>query len=89
MNCHENKNKQETHKHNPMKHMFHMILCCGLPIIIIGFMPIISKFNPNIGNLLSRLVPFICPIMMILMLLMMFGNNKKGSCCDNTKENVD
>lgn len=29
MNCHgDNKEKQGTHNHSPLKHIWHMILCC-------------------------------------------------------------
>lgn len=90
MNCHgNNEKKQGTHSHSSLKHMWHMILCCGLPIVIIGLLPVIARFNPAASGLLGRLAPFLCPIMMLLMLPMMFGGNKKGSCCDNKTENQD
>lgn len=84
MNCHEeNKEKQEVRKHSPLKHMLHMAICCGLPIIIIGALPLITKFSPAAGGILEKIAPFLCPIMMLAMLPMMFGGSKKGSCCDN------
>lgn len=90
MNCHgDNKEKQGTHKHSPLKHMLHMAICCGLPIIIIGLLPIITKLSPNAGSIIGRITPFLCPIMMIFMMPMMMGNNKKGSCCDTKKTNND
>jgi hypothetical protein len=47
MSCHEeNKEKQVSHKHSPLKHMLHMAICCGLPIIIIGALPLITRFSP-------------------------------------------
>ncbi|HYE09947.1 MAG TPA: hypothetical protein VEF53_07195 [Patescibacteria group bacterium] len=88
MNCHgDKKGKQEQHKHSPLKHMWHMILCCGLPIVIIGLLPLIARFSPAASGVLGLIAPFLCPIMMLLMLPMMFGKGKKGSCCDNKNEN--
>lgn len=90
MKCHEdNKEDQKDHKHSPLKHMLHMILCCGLPIVIIGFLPLITRYSPSAGGVVARIAPFICPIMMIAMIPMMFGKNKKSSCCDDTKTETD
>ncbi len=84
MSCHGNNNDhKEQHGHSPIKHMIHMVLCCGLPILIIALLPFISTFSPAISRILLVIAPFICPIMMIGMIFMMFGrgNNKKSSCC--------
>jgi hypothetical protein len=90
MNFHEgNKVKQGSHKHSPLKHMLHMILCCGLPIVILGFLPLITRFSPSAGSVIGRIVPFLCPLMMIAMIPMMFGGNKKENCCDNSNEKHD
>ena len=87
MNCHDdNKNAKGAHNHSPLKHMLHMILCCGLPIVVLALLPIISGFSPAAGNVVSKIAPFLCPIMMISMLLMMFGGNKNKSCCSNADE---
>jgi hypothetical protein len=64
-----------------------MILCCGLPIVIVIFLPLISRVSPGAGSFVSRIVPFLCPLMMIGMLPMMLGGNKKKSCCDDKNEN--
>lgn len=86
MNCHEdNREKEGNHRHSPLKHMLHMILCCGLPIVIIGFLPFISRLSPSAAGILARITPFICPLMMIAMIPMMIGGNKKGSCCEYKK----
>jgi hypothetical protein len=88
MNCHDDKKeKQGAHKHSPLKHVLHMVLCCGLPILIIGLLPFIARFSPAAGGVLGRIAPFICPIMMMLMLPMMFRRDKKGSCCGGKNEN--
>lgn len=88
MNCHDNNKKDGgTHKHNPMKHMLHMAICCGLPVIIIVLLPFIARLSPAAGRILGVISPFICPIMMLVMMPMMFGGRKKESCCsDNTRE---
>jgi len=86
MNFHKNnKDNQEGHKHNPLKVMLHMILCCGLPIVIIMTLPLITRFSQSTGSVIAIIVPFLCPIMMIWMMSMMRGSNKKSSCCDKTK----
>ncbi|HYE84457.1 MAG TPA: hypothetical protein VEG39_20130 [Clostridia bacterium] len=88
MNCHEeNKEKQVSYKHSPLKHMLHMAICCGLPIIIIGALPLITRFSPGAAGILGKIAPFLCPIMMLAMLPMMFRGHKDGSCCDHTKAN--
>jgi len=87
MNSHEDhKGNQGAHKHSPLKHMLHMILCCGLPIVIVGFLPLITKFSPSAGSVIGRIVPFLCPLMMLSMIPMMFGGSKKEDCCDNEKK---
>ncbi|MBU3104513.1 hypothetical protein [Clostridium gasigenes] len=84
MNCHkDNKKNKSKHKHSPLKHMLHMVLCCGLPIVIIAFLPLIMRFSPSTGGVLARIVPFLCPVMMILMIPMMMGGNKNKSCCES------
>jgi len=91
MGCHGNKNENKgTHNHNPIKHMLHMILCCGLPLLIFAALPFISRFSPGSSRVLAVIAPFICPIMMIGMIPMMLGigKNKRSSCCEN-KENND
>lgn len=90
MNCHEdNKGNQNGHKHNPMKHMLHMIICCGLPIVVVALLPIISRVSPSASTAISKIVPFLCPIMMLTMLPMMFGGNHKANCCDNKNSDVN
>lgn len=88
MNCHEDKKEgQRTHSHSPLKHMLHMILCCGLPILLIAILPLISKISPSIAGVVGRIIPFLCPLMMIAMIPMMFGHSKKNNCCNNEVEN--
>jgi hypothetical protein len=76
--------KQDSRGHSPKKHMLHMVLCCGLPIIIILFLPFVASISPGFAGVLGVIAPFICPIMMGGMMFMMFGK-KKSSGCDDTK----
>ena len=89
MNFHrDSKDNQGGHKHSPIKHMLHMVLCCGLPIAVLAALPLIAKFSPGAGSAISKILPFICPIMMIGMMVMMFGGKKKTSCCDKTNDDT-
>ncbi|MPM01775.1 hypothetical protein SDC9_48015 [bioreactor metagenome] len=95
MSCHgnnkeNNKENKGTHNHSPIKHMLHMILCCGLPILIFAALPFISRVSPGTSRILAVIAPFICPIMMLGMIPMMLGgdkNNKKSSCCESKESN--
>lgn len=84
MNCHGNKNG-ENKKHNPIKHMLMMVLCCGLPFLLVAVLPFL-----NIGGgfkaLITGITPFICPLMMLLMIPMMFRGMKNGGCCAEKKD---
>ena len=87
MHHHESKEeKSGTHKHSPLHHMIHMIICCGLPILIIVSLPFIAKYNLGLATILGVIAPFICPIMMGGMMLSMLGGKKKETC-SSKKEN--
>ncbi|MDF2539188.1 MAG: uncharacterized protein K0S76_2209 [Herbinix sp.] len=73
MNCHDDQNK----KCNPIKKTFHLILCCGLPILIVFLLPFIAKLSPAAAGFFGTIAPFICPVMMIGMMVVMHRNNKK------------
>lgn len=90
MNCHgDNKEKKDAHKHSAWKHMIHMAICCGLPIVVIAALPLIAKISPRASGILVWIAPFLCPIMMITMLPMMFGHNKKDDCHENSNVKHD
>ncbi len=78
-------NRKGKKEHSPIKHMLHMVLCCGLPVVILIFLPAIAGVSPALAGLLGMITPFICPIMMGLMMFMMFRGRDKHSCCDNSK----
>ena len=62
---------------NMKKHFLHMILCCGIPIVILLMLPFIARVSPWGAGILGLIAPFICPLMMGGMVFMMFRNTKK------------
>jgi hypothetical protein len=85
MNFHGNNKNRENKKHNPMKHMLMMVLCCGLPLLIIGALSFIN-IGVRYKTAISGIAPLICPIIMVLMMGMMFKDSKCGNCCSEKKE---
>lgn len=85
MNCHGNNKNGENKKHNPIKHMIMMVLCCGLPLLIVSVLPFIS-IGEGFKTVISGIAPFMCPIMMIFMIPMMVRGMKNGDCCSKNKE---
>ena len=83
MNCHGNNKNEGNKKHNPIKHMLMMVLCCGLPFIIVAALPFLSV-GTGLKAAIGGIAPFICPIMMVLMMGIMF-KGKHGSCCSEKK----
>ena len=81
----DNEEKKGGHNHSPKKHMLHMVLCCGIPILILAFVPLISRYSLVTGGFLALVAPFICPLIMIPMMVMMFKSDKSSSCCDKNK----
>ena len=89
MNHHERKEAESgTHKHSPLKHMMHMVICCSLPILMIVSVPFIAKYNLGVATFFGAIAPFICPIMMGGMLLTMFGGKKKKNCCSEKESDA-
>lgn len=84
MKCHGN--NENKNKHSFLKHMFHMILCCGFPIVITLLLPLLS-FNNTLKSTIGAITPFICPIMMIFMIPMMLKMGKKD-CCEHKEDKI-
>ena len=89
MHHHESKEeKSGTHKHSPLHHMIHMIICCGLPILIIVSIPFIAKYNLGLATSLGVIAPFIYPIRIGGMMLTMLGGKKKETCCSKKERDT-
>lgn len=89
MSCHNTGNENKSkHNHGFNKHMIHMIICCGLPMAVIFFLPLIASLSPSLAGALGKVAPFLCPIMMFAMIPMMLMGNKKKSCCSEDKKEV-
>lgn len=98
MNCCNGNNNHQDNGHkgkhkSHMSHMWMMILCCGAPLILLLLLPLLGKILPGSNGFLSKIIPFICPIMMLAMLPMMFKKdrgNSENSPCENKqlKNNV-
>ena len=88
--CHENDEKKENKvSHGPMKHMLLMVLCCGLPILLIAVLPFLTLGTGfKVG--LASIIPFLCPLMMLFMIPMMLKGSKDGkaSCHDNKQKQL-
>lgn len=80
-NGHDRDKKPEQKKggkhRGHMPHMLMMALCCGAPLILLLLLPAIGSVIPGAGAVIGKIVPFLCPLMMLLMLPMMFGRNKE------------
>lgn len=85
MNCHGN-NHKDGKKHSPIKHMLMMVLCCGLPFLIVAILPFIN-IGAGFKAGIAAITPFICPLMMIFMIPMMFKGMKNEDCC--SKKNAE
>lgn len=80
MHCNMDKEeKKGSSKHSSLKHILHMVICCGLPILIILSLPFIGRYSPEVSTVLGTIAPFICPIMMGGMMFMIFGKKKKDN----------
>ncbi len=82
MNCHDDSKAQSTDAKGKKQgghlgHMLMMVLCCGLPILILGLVPVIVQFNPALGQFLGTYAWLLCPLLMVPMMVMMLGGHKK------------
>ena len=83
MDCHDDSksqtaNPKEKKQGGHLGHMLMMVLCCGLPILILGLVPFIVQFNPALGKFLGASSWLLCPLLMVPMMFMMMGSHKKG-----------
>lgn len=77
MNCHDDNDQAHDRKegagapkgHSGKGHMFMMAICCGLPILLLALLPLLSGI-PGVSSL-SRYIFLLCPILMIPMMFSM------------------
>ena len=87
MNDHESDEKKEnTGSHGSTKHMLMMVLCCGLPILLIVALPFLKIGNSGFKVGLISVIPFLCPILMLFMIPMMLKGSKNGKSCHEDKK---
>jgi hypothetical protein len=66
-----------------------MLLCCGAPALLLMLLPVIGAFIPGANTVVSKIVPFICPLMMLMMLPMMFRKDKRNEGSTNEHCNTE
>ena len=78
--------KEDKGVHSSMKHMLMMVLCCGIPILLIVVLPFLKIVNGGFKIGLISIIPFLCPVMMLFMIPMMLKGSKDGKSCHRDKE---
>lgn len=75
-------NKEQKHNHG--NHMWMMVLCCLIPVVLLA---LVSRTAYGSNGIINTLLPFLCPLMMIIMMIGCFKKspNKKDSN-DNINE---
>jgi hypothetical protein len=85
-----NQDNNDTKKgHSPFKFLGMMGICCFLPILIVGLIPLLQIKNVGTNIFLTGLSSLICPIMMVVMMVVMMRGGKKKSCCSKPEEVED
>ncbi len=80
-----NNHESGQKKHSPLRHALMMALCCGLPFVLILFLPAIISVFPA-AAFLGGIVPFLCPVLMGLMMFMMMRGNGRHTGCHGEKQ---
>lgn len=73
---HQHKEDRHEGHRGHLSHIWMMLLCCGAPVLILLLLPAIRAVIPGAGNVVNKIIPFLCPLMMFMMLPMMFRRNK-------------
>jgi hypothetical protein len=76
----ENDKKKGTkgNPHSMKRMMILMVLCCGLPILLIAVLPFLNIGSIVTSVTLVSLITFLCPLMMLFMVPMMLKGSKEG-----------
>lgn len=82
----DNSNEQKGKVKGFLSYLLMMVLCCGAPIILVMLLPLLTKVSPGASTSLSKITPYLCPILMLAMIPMMLfnhrGRNNENTCCD-------
>jgi hypothetical protein len=81
-NMYQNHHGKDGDDKGILKHGLLMMLCCLLPVLIIGALPLIDIK----GGAFTFLIFLLCPLMHMGMMFMMRKHGDKNSC-HNTNEN--
>lgn len=76
----------ENKKHGQGKHMFLMLLCCLVPLLLIIGIKFFNIGGSTISRFAPMLFPILCMGMHLLILKGMMGHGK-GCCHDDKDEN--
>lgn len=79
----------QPHHNGHRSHLRMMALCCGLPILLLLLLPFIGNMIPGTQGTLARIVPFLCPVLMVFMMFSMMKNNRQESQRDRNREAED
>jgi len=86
LKCSQGSEKESNMKKH-MPHMFMMVLCCGLPVLLLFLVPLIASANPALGAKLLPVIPFLCPVLMGGMMFFMFKKEKNTVIKENDNKN--
>ncbi len=77
MNCHEDKqgNQEKGHKGHG-SHMWLMVLCCAIPIVLWLLLPTLQISNSFLARVFPYAIFLLCPLLHLLMMPMMLGKKK-------------
>lgn len=68
------------HDNNNMLHKFIMIICCTMPLIIIGALYFLKLQGTSLGSVLSLVAILLCSLLhLVMMPMMMRGMRNKES----------
>ncbi len=81
MGCHQQKNGDNAAKHGKLIGM--TILCCGLPLLLLLLLPVVSTAFDLPAGSLQTVVTFLCPALMLLMCFVMMKDHRSAKNNEN------
>ena len=71
----DKKKGNKCRRHSMKRMLSLMVLCCGLPILLIVLLP---SLNVGISFTLISMITILCPLMMLFMIPMMLKGSKES-----------